>query len=58
MGRASRKAHGGVPGEMLRRKIREADHGKWETAQAELTKLRGEALALIEPSQTPGGIAG
>jgi hypothetical protein len=47
--RTSQNAHGGVPGEMLRRQIREADHGKYEEAQAELAKLRGEALALITP---------
>jgi hypothetical protein len=34
---------------MLRRQIREADHARWEAAQAELAKLRGEALALIKP---------
>jgi hypothetical protein len=47
--RTSQNTHGGVPGEMLRRQIREADHGKYEEAQAELAKLRGEALALITP---------
>ena len=47
--RTSKNAHGGVPGEMLRRQIREADHGEYEEAQAELAKLRGEALALITP---------
>jgi hypothetical protein len=47
MARMSKNAHGGVPGEMLRRQIREADPAKFEEAQAELTRLRGEALALI-----------
>ena len=49
MGRISKNAHDGVPGEMLRRQIREADHGKWEEAEAEKAKLRSEALALIKP---------
>jgi hypothetical protein len=49
MAKLSKNAHGGVPGEMLRRTIREADPAKWEEAQAELRKLRGEALALITP---------
>jgi hypothetical protein len=49
MAKLSKNAHGGVPGEMLRRTIREADPAKWEEAQAELRKLRSEALALITP---------
>jgi hypothetical protein len=51
MARTSKNAHGGVPGEMLRRQIREADPAKHEEAQAELRKLRSEALALITPYQ-------
>jgi hypothetical protein len=34
---------------MLRRQIREADPAKYDEAQAELARLRGEALALIQP---------
>jgi hypothetical protein len=49
MARTAGSAHGSVPGEMLRRQIRDADHGKYEEAQAELRKLRAEALALITP---------
>jgi hypothetical protein len=49
LARTSQNAHGGLPGEMLRRQIREADHSVYETAQAELAKLRGEAFALIKP---------
>ena len=45
----AKSAHGGLPGEMLRRQIREADPAKYEEAQAELARLRGEALALIQP---------
>ena len=49
MARTSKNAHGGVPGEMLRRQIRAADHGAFLAAQEELAKLRGEALALAVP---------
>jgi hypothetical protein len=49
MAHLHKNAHGGVPGEMLRRQIREADPAKWEEAQTELRKLRGEAMALITP---------
>ena len=45
----TKNAHGGIPGELLRRQIREADPAKYEEAQAELTKLRGEALELVKP---------
>jgi hypothetical protein len=34
-------------------------HGKWEAAQADLAKLRGQAVALIEPFRlAAGGISG
>ena len=49
LARVAKSAHGGLPGEMLRRQIREADPAKYEEAQAELAKLRSEALALIKP---------
>ena len=49
MARTSKNAHGGVPGEMLRRQIRAADHGAFLAAQEELAKARGEALALAVP---------
>jgi hypothetical protein len=40
---------GGVEGEMMRRRIRAADHGKWEAAQTRLTELQQEAMDLITP---------
>ena len=48
MARTSRTAHGGVPGEMLRRQIRAADHGVYLGAEEELAKLRNEALELAK----------
>jgi hypothetical protein len=35
LARVAKSAHGGLPGELLRRQIREADHGKWQEAKAE-----------------------
>jgi hypothetical protein len=49
MAHQSKNAHGGIPGELLRRTIREADPAKWEEAQAELRKLRDKALELMKP---------
>jgi hypothetical protein len=48
MAHQSKNAHGGVPGEMLRRTIREADPVKWEEAQNELRKLRDDAQELMK----------
>jgi hypothetical protein len=59
MSRWQKSAHGGVPGEMLRRMIREADPATWEAAEAEKAKLRADALALITPfPQTADRIVG
>ena len=49
LGRMSKNAHGGVEGEMRRRAISAADHGKWEAAQTTLAELRQEAMGLIAP---------
>jgi hypothetical protein len=40
---------GGVPGEMLRRRIRAADHSKWEAAETKLAELRQDAMDLVAP---------
>jgi hypothetical protein len=40
MAHLMKSAHGGVPGEMLRRQIREADPKTFDEAQLELTRLR------------------
>jgi hypothetical protein len=47
-----RPFHGGAKGinaEMLRRELTKCDHDAFLAAQAELAKLRGDALALIKP---------
>jgi hypothetical protein len=48
LSRSSQTAHGGLPGEMLRRKIREANHGTYLAAEAEKAALRNEALELMK----------
>jgi hypothetical protein len=40
---------GGFEGEMMRRRLREADHGKWEAAETRLAELRQEAMDLVTP---------
>ena len=49
LARMSSNGHGGFDGEMLRRKIREANPDTFAQAEMGLAKLRGEALALIKP---------
>jgi hypothetical protein len=48
LGRMSRSA-GGIEGEMIRRRIRAADHGTWEAPQTRLAQLRQDAMDLITP---------
>jgi hypothetical protein len=43
------RSSGGLEGEMMRRRLREADHGKWEASQTPLAELRQEAMDLITP---------
>jgi hypothetical protein len=40
---------GGFEGEMMRRRLRAADHSKWEAAETRLAQLRQEAMDLITP---------
>jgi hypothetical protein len=44
----SRRAHGGLDGELLRRKITAANHGTYLGAEEELAKLRLEAIELAK----------
>jgi hypothetical protein len=49
LARMSKNAHGGIPGEMLRRRMSAADPEKYNEAQTKLAQLREEAMSLVTP---------